>query len=182
MTEHGVGGLVGRDVHEASAAVLGRDAREGPRAEQVRVRGFDRVALEDRHVLVRGRVEHDVGPVALEDRRDARPVADVGEHRLGLGEVVADRFVEQALVAVEEQQPAGLEPGDLAGDLAADRPAGAGDEHRCALEVVGDLVRVDRRVLAAEEVGEVEVAQAAQERPADRGRTRGAGPSPARRS
>ena len=40
-------------------------------------------------------------------------------------------------------------------------------------EVVGDLVRVDRRVLAAEQVGEVEIAEAAQQRPADRGRTRG---------
>ena len=90
-------------MHEAAAAELGRDAREPPRAEQVRVRGLDRMPLEDRDVLVRGGVEHDVRAVALEDRADARAVADVGEHGFGVGEVVADGLVQQALVAVEEQ-------------------------------------------------------------------------------
>ena len=71
------------------------------------MRGLDRVPLEDRHVLVRGGVEHDVGLVPLEDRAQPRTVADVGEHRLGVGEVVDHRLVQQALVAVEEQQPAG---------------------------------------------------------------------------
>ena len=67
------------------------------------MRGLDRVALEDRDVLVRGGVEHDVRAVPLEDRADARTVADVGEHRLGActGEVVGDGLVQEALVAVE---------------------------------------------------------------------------------
>ena len=71
---------------------------------------------------------------------------------------------QQAVVAVEEQQAGGAVLRDLAGDLAADRTAGAGDEHGGAFEVVGDVARVDRGVLAAEEVGEVEVAEVVEQR------------------
>ena len=75
-----------------------------------------------------------------------------------------DDLEQEAVVAVEEEQAGRAVLRDLAGDLAADRSAGAGDENGRAFEVVGDVARVDRCVLAAEEVGEVEVAQAVQER------------------
>ena len=114
-------------------------------------------------MLVRGGVEHDVGLVALEDLAQAALVADVGEDRLGLVER-RDDLEEQAVVAVEEQQARRAVLRDLAGDLAADRSTGAGHEHVRAFEVVGDVARVDGRVLAAEEVGEVEVAEAVEER------------------
>ena len=143
--------------------MVGRDLRERPRAEHVGLHRFGRVRLEDRHVLVRGGVEHDVGLVPLEDLAQPALVADVGEDRLGLVERRHD-LEEEAVVAVEQEQARRAVLRDLAGDLAADRAAGAGDEDDGAFEVVGDVARVDGRVLAAEEVGEVEVAQVVEQR------------------
>ena len=142
-----VDGLVGGDVHEA-AAVVGRDLRQRPRAEHVRLHGFGRVRLEDRNVLVRGGVEHDVGLVALEHFAQPALVADVGEDRLGLVER-RHHLEQQAVVAVEQEQAGGAVLRDLAGDLAADRSTGAGHENDRALEVVGDVARVGGCVLAA---------------------------------
>ena len=140
---------------------------ERPRAEHVGLHGFGRVRLEDRNVLVRGGVEHDVGLVAFEDLAQPALVADVGEDRLGLVERRHD-LEEEAVVAVEQEQAGGAVLRDLAGDLAADRTAGAGDENDRAFEVVGDVARVGGRVLAAEEVGEVEVAEVVEQRLAAR--------------
>ena len=44
---------------------------------------FGRVELEQRQVLERGGVEHDLGPVLLEHLEDPVAVADVGEHERG---------------------------------------------------------------------------------------------------
>src|SRR5690606_20120747 len=57
--------------------------------------------------------------------------------------------------------------GDLAGDLATDGAAGAGDEDGGPGQVLADLTRVDRGVLAAQEVGYIEVAQVADQGPVD---------------
>ena len=74
------------------------------------------------------------------------------------GQVAGGDVVEQGLVAVEEQQATGLVASHLAGDLAADRAAGARHEHGGAAEVVADALGVDRRRLPAEQVAEVDVA------------------------
>jgi hypothetical protein len=87
------------------------------------------------------------GAVALEDLAHPRAVAQVGEHRLGVGKGVADDLVEQRLVPVQQQQPAGVVAGNLASDFAADRPAGARDHHGRAFDVLGDLFGVDGGVL-----------------------------------
>ncbi len=158
----GVGRFVGGDVDEG-ATVIGRYLREGPGAEQVGLHGFGRVRLEDRDVLVGRGVKDHVGLVAVEDLAQASLVPDVGEDRLRLVEA-RHSFEEQAVVAVEQQEARRAVARHLAGDLAADRAAGSGDENVRAFEVVGDVTGIDRSVLAAEEVGEVEIAQAVHQR------------------
>ena len=58
-----------------------RDGRvdDVARADDVGDDRLARVVLEQRHVLVRGGVEHDLGPVAVEHRVEERGVADVDE-------------------------------------------------------------------------------------------------------
>ncbi len=79
-----------------------------------------------------------------------------------------DGLEQEALVAVEQDQPGRAVAEHLTGDLTPDRAAGAGDEDDRAPDVVADVGRVDRRVLAAEEVGQVELAQVLQQDVAER--------------
>ena len=66
-----VRGLVGGDVHEAGRNRTPPRSRASHQVPSTFVRDrLDRVALEHRHVLVGGGVEHDLGPVALEDRAE----------------------------------------------------------------------------------------------------------------
>ena len=53
------------------------------RPDDVRLPPLGRVELEQRQVLQRGGVEHDLGPVLLEHLEDPVAVADVGEHERG---------------------------------------------------------------------------------------------------
>ena len=94
--------------------MVGRDLRERPRAEHVRLHRFGRVRLEDRHVLVRGGVEDDVGLVPVEDLAQAALVADVGEDRLGLVER-RDHLEQEAVVTVEQEQAGGAVLRDTGG-------------------------------------------------------------------
>ena len=108
-------------------------------------------------MLVRGRVEDDVGPVALEHLAQPLAVAHVGEHGHARGEAaLVDELAldveERALGLVDEHDPRRLRARDLAAELGADRAAGAGDEHGLALDVGGDGVDVDLDRLAAEQV------------------------------
>ena len=105
------------------------------RAEHVGADGLARVALEDRHVLVRGGVEHDLGAARVRRRR--RPPRRRGCRRArsrptSAGLEGLDRVVEVGLVVVEQHQARGLELRDLPGDLRADPAAAAGDEHTLA--------------------------------------------------
>jgi hypothetical protein len=155
----GVGGLVGRQVYEALAAVLGSGLGEPPRAQDVGFGRLPRVSLEDGHVLVGGRVEDNVGPGLLEQGDRPVAVAQVEQDGFGAGRQWPGRHVvEERLVAVEEQQATWLVAGHLAGDLAADRTTGAGHEHGDAAEVIADALGVHWRRLAAEEVAEVQIA------------------------
>ena len=130
------------------------------------------ILLEQRQVLERGGVEHDVRAALLEDLDHAVGVADVGEDRVGRVEQrpTVDRqlhLVERALVAVEHDQLGGREAVELPAQLAADAAAGAGDEDASAGEVVGDRVDVGVDLMAAEQVLLGEVADVAD---ADRAR------------
>ena len=116
--------------------------------------------LEQRHVLVRGGVEDDVGAESVEHLEEHVAVADVDQHLLGLH--VEDRrgVVEVGLVAVEEHDAGRVEAGDLPSDLAADR-TGAGDEHRLAAEQAADCLEVGDDLLAPEQVFDAKVAHVA---------------------
>ena len=81
-------------------------------------------------MLVGGGVEHHVRSVLVEHGVHLATVADVGQH---LDDDVVAKFagdvVEVGLVVVEQDQPLGIAGEHLAGDLGADRTAGAGDQH-----------------------------------------------------
>ena len=166
-------GLVGRDQHEPLDVELGRQLRDGARADDVVPYRLEGMRLHQRHVLVRGGVEDDRGPVLLEDLAPERlPVLDVDElrHRgreVALVDELALDVEQRRLGVVDEDQPRRIDTGDLTAELCADRAAGTRDEHGLFLQVRGDAVEVDLHLLAAEDVldldgadlpGEVEVA------------------------
>ena len=115
-------------------------------------------------MLVRSGVEHDVGPQFAHEVGDAAPVADVGEVELRRRAQLAVDVVEVGLVVIEQHQAPGAEVGHLLGDLRADRPAGAGDEHRGAADHRPDLLDVGGDLGATEEVLDVDVAGVAHRR------------------
>ena len=93
-----------------------------------------------------------------EDLVDPGGVADVGDDQVGVVEhrPALDRElgrVQAVLVAVEHHQRRRLEAHDLAAQLAADRPAGAGDQHPPTGDVPGDRDRIDLGRMATEQVG-----------------------------
>ena len=124
-------------------------------------------------MLVRGRVEHDLRPVALEDLAHLRAVAAVAENRRDRREVtLADELAldveERRLGLFDEHDPGRAHACDLTAELRADRPARAGDEDGLACQVLRDRADVDLDRLAPEHVldldgpdlaGEVEIAR-----------------------
>ena len=78
----------------------------------------------------------------------------VVEHRPTLDRQL--RAVQTALVAVEHEELRRLEPHQLTAQLAADRAAGAGDEHPPAGDVLRDRDRIDVGRMPAEQVGLVD--------------------------
>ena len=108
-------------------------------------------------MLVRGRVEDDARPVALEDLAQPLAIADVGDHGHARREAaVVDELAldleERRLRLVDEDQPRCARPRRLAAELRADRAACAGDEHGLAAQVLGDRREVDLDGLAPEDV------------------------------
>ena len=91
----------------------------------------------ERDVLVRGGVEHILRLEVSHERVDACLVADVGDLRrqprlrMPLPELVFEQ-IQAVLVDVDGDELADLRVEQLPADLAADRAAGAGDEHAAA--------------------------------------------------
>jgi hypothetical protein len=67
--------------HEVTHPMLQCRVHEHARAAHVVEHGLTRRILEQRHVLVRGGVQHDRGRLAREHRLDGGGIAQVGEHR-----------------------------------------------------------------------------------------------------
>ena len=65
------------------------------------------------------------------------------------------------LVDVEDHQPPGLVPGDLAAQLAADGPAAAGDQHRFVVDIAADLPQVHPDGVPAQQVLQLHPAELA---------------------
>jgi hypothetical protein len=160
--------LVGGDEHEALHAALGGDLGDDPRANDVVSHRLERVRLHERDVLVGGRVEDDIGAVAVEEPPDLHPVLDVGEHGYGRREaplvlqLALDRH-ERVLGVLHEDDLRGAERGDLAAELGADRAARAGHEDRRAGDVGRDRGHVEVDGVAAEHVLDLHLAQLLEE-------------------
>ena len=110
-----VRGLVGRDEHEARRAVLDGDVGDHACRQRVVAHGLERVRLQERDVLVRGRVEDDLRPVALEDLAHLRAVAAVAENRgdgreVTLADELALDVEERRLGLLDEHDPGRARP------------------------------------------------------------------------
>ena len=77
--------LVGRDHHHGGGAGGDRGVGHVDRAEHVGLDALVPVALEQRHVLERGGMKHDVRPELLDEAEDPVAVADVGDAAVDLG-------------------------------------------------------------------------------------------------
>ena len=99
-------------------------------------------------MLVGGGVENAVRAVGLEHAVQARRVGDAGEHRhhidgrMRVRDLVVNE-VERAFGAIEQQQPAGVEAGDLAHQLGTDRATCARHENDFTRELGRDVLHVE---------------------------------------
>ena len=155
---HRLDRLVGRDHHHRLGA--GRERRIGDidRAEDVGLDALAPVALEDRHMLERRGMEHDVRLELVHQPHDALAVADIGDPAFddGAGALRRQRLgdgIERRLGILDHQQPRGAEGHDAVADLRADRAAAAGDDDRLALHqrfeprIVDLLARPQQQIL-----------------------------------
>src|SRR6478672_681772 len=130
----------GCNENDSIDAELDGDLRDRARRKHVVRHRLQRVRLEHADVLVRGRVEQNLRPVALEHLAHLGAVAAVCEHGDRGGEVsLVDELTldleERRLALVDQHDPRRTEPRQLAAELRADRAAGAGDEHGLVLHV-----------------------------------------------
>ena len=158
------GRLVGGDAHQVGCAGAYTGVDDVRRPGDVRLDGFACVLFEDRHVLVRSRVEHQLWSHPGEQRVDGRRVANVAQCELSGRVDFLQRVVQVGLVVIEEHQSRGGELGNLPGDLRTDPSPAASDEHALAGEQLSHRREVDRYLVATEEVFDLEVAQVAQVR------------------
>ena len=156
--------LVGRDQDEAPGAGDGCRLRDDPGGDRVVANRLERVGLHQRHVLVGGGVEDDVGLEALHHLEHPVALLAVGENRLDPGEVplggeLAVDLEEVVLGVIEQDQQPRSDPGDLARELGADRAAGSGDQDDPVTQVGADAIELDHHGLAAEHVLDLDLAQ-----------------------
>ena len=119
-----IGRLVGGDEDETAGAVPDRGLEHVLGAVHVGLHGLARMAFQQRQVLVRGRVEDQVGPDGGEDLIDPALVADVGDDDLvGVEQAVSHDLqlepVQVGLVVVQQVERLGPET------------AGSGGTARC---------------------------------------------------
>ena len=145
------------------STLVSRAARgDGQRAEDVVAQALLHVRLDERDVLVGGGVVDRLHPVLAHYGAQQHVV----EHRAEAGGYGQTRHlcqlvvhgVERELGVIEQHQLGRPLRSDLPAELAADRAAGAGDEHHLAGDVAGEERRVGRHRVAAEEVGHVDLA------------------------
>src|SRR6185312_13319758 len=156
--------LVGRDEDEVLDPRVDRGVHDVGGAVDVVGDRLDDILFHERHVLVRGCVEDCVGTTVVEDGVHALSVADVRDHghdrHTGVGRAELRLDVEDRVLAVAKyDQHRGLELRQLPAELAADRPAGAGDQNSAALAKVPNGGEVGLNRLPAEEVLDLDVAQ-----------------------
>ena len=105
-----------------------------------------------------GRVQDQPGTDPLEEATDPDGVPDVAQHHgVVVEQPVAGEFelqgVQGRLVVVEQEQPVGTEPADLAGQLAADRATGSSDQDGVAANDVAAVLAYFELITLAEQAG-----------------------------
>src|SRR5581483_9209051 len=156
-------GLVAGNQNHALSAVARGGFGHQAGAGHVVLHRLARIGFHERHVLVRGGVEDDIGLHLREDRVQAALVGDIADDGMDGGGQAAivqavDHRVEVVLVALVEHQLRGIERGDLRAQLGANRSASAGDEHASTGEQRADGGRVEADGGALEQVFDGEVA------------------------
>jgi hypothetical protein len=172
---HGRGsdGLVGRDEDEALDPRLPCDLGDDPGGERVVAHRLDGVGLHQADVLVGRSVEDDRWSLLGEYL--AHPLALLavgqygGQHRAGyvalVFELPLDRE-EVVLGVVEQDYAVGLDSGDLAAELRADRAARARDQHDLTGQIGADALELHVHGLAAQDVLDAHLAHLPGERAA----------------
>ena len=119
--------------------------------------GLARILLHQRHVLVRRRVEDDLGFELTHHLFDTNRIGDVADHRVQAEPLVRileldTNRVQAVLVALEHHQRGRLEPGNLPAQLGPDGSAGAGHHDATASDQVLERRRVEANGCAGEQV------------------------------
>ena len=158
----GVDGLVGGQLHEPLHPVLAGAHQQVLGAQHVVLDRLGGADLHQRHMLVGRRVEHHRGVVGL--KHLVQPLfvpdgADEHGHR-DIAAVLLLQFhlqlVGAVLVDVKDEQLARVEAHHLPAQLRADGAAAARHQHRFAGEVAGDLLHVQRHLVAGQKVRRVQ--------------------------
>ena len=151
--------LVGRDHHEGLGPVSHRRIRSVAGSQHIGLDALERIVLDQRDVLQRGRVEDNLRPQLGEDHIETDIVTDVQkagddvELRVPFAQGLVDQ-VGVVLRTVDEHQLAGFEGGDLEDEFGPDRAAGTRDEYGLVLDE-----RSDRRVFILDFRASKQVAQ-----------------------
>ena len=130
--------LVGRDHHHRFGARRQRGIGDIDRSEDVGLDALAPVALEDRHVLQRRGVEHDVGLEFAHQPHDARTIADIRDPALdddagsALRQCLGDG-IERRFRMFDHQHSRRAEGRNALADLGPDRTAAAGHDDGLAL-------------------------------------------------
>ena len=131
--------------------------------EDVVGHGLLGILFHQRHVLVCGRVKHDVGLEPLEDAAGAVAIANVGDNRgqPGIREALAQavhRLEDAVLTVPEQHQLRGPRVHDLAAQLGPDRAAGPCHQDHVPTHVAR-RIRIHGHGHAAQQVRNVHFAQ-----------------------
>ena len=124
------------------------------------------IDLHHRHMLVGGRVEYNLRIEALE--YIVQPVQSPAHQRSRDGQAAKESSPESPAAISKilfspcrAESIEGHPAGDLAAQLPADRAARAGDQHPAPCQAIAQSGIVDTRWLAAQQVGDLDLAQAA---------------------
>ena len=149
-------GFVAGEQHEPLDADRARGLDHVLGAEDIRRDTLYGIGLDERHVLVRGRVKHDVRAISGDDVDGARRASNVGENWDGVRRapfVPASRHQvdERAFCAVYEHEPRGPRLRQALGESRAEEASGARNQDSGALEVLSEFVGSQAVDQAAEE-------------------------------
>ena len=158
-----IDGFVGRNLDEAADIKLVGQVGDAFRAVNVVFDGLARIGLHQRHMLMRGGVEDDIGSVV--DKNLPHPVfighiADARAQRPGRGRGLQFPFNRKnpVLAAADHDQGPRLETEHLPADFRSDATPGAGDQDRAAINQGTDGTGVELHGIAAQKIVDVDVA------------------------